>query len=98
MDCVKALRRVKRMACERLKREQQRVVLARWRRAPCPLRERSVAAARGREAQLVLALQTVWARVKVAVCGDKKGDICNKVWIARLRRRTMATLMKFTNS
>ena len=54
------------MACERLKREQQRAVLARWRRAPRPLRERSVAAARGREAQLGFA-----ARVKVAVRGDK---------------------------
>ena len=72
MDCVKVLRRVKRMTCERLEREQQRAVLVRWRRAPCPLRERSVAAARGREAQLGLALQTLWARVKVAVRGDKR--------------------------
>ena len=66
MDCVKVLRRVKRKACERLKREQKRAALARWRKAPCPLRERSVAAARGREAQLGFA-----ARVKVAVRGDK---------------------------
>ena len=51
---------------------QQRAVLARWRRAPCSLRERSVAGASGREAQLGLALQTFWARVKVAVRGDKR--------------------------
>ena len=44
----------------------------RERRAPCPLRERLVAAARGREAQLGLALQTFWARVKVAVRGDTR--------------------------
>ena len=31
MDCVKVLRRLKRMVCERLKRAQQRVALARWR-------------------------------------------------------------------
>ena len=72
LDCVKVLRRVKRMACQRLKREQQRAALTRWRRAPCLLIERSVAAARGREAQLWLPLQTLWARVKVAVRGDKR--------------------------
>ena len=38
-------RRMKRMACERLKRDQQRAALVRWRGAPCPLRERLLAAA-----------------------------------------------------
>ena len=72
MDCVKLLRRMKSMACGRLKRDWQHAALVRWRRAPCPLRERLVAAARGREAQLGLQLRTVWARVKVAVRGDRR--------------------------
>ena len=72
VDCVKALRRLKRTAGERPKREQQRSAFARWPGAPCQLWERSVAVARGREAQLGLALQIFWTRVKVAVRGDKK--------------------------
>ena len=36
------------------------------------MRERSVTVAKGREAQLGLALQIFWARVKVAVRGDKR--------------------------
>ena len=79
MDSVKAPHRVKRMACERLKHMQQRTVLVRWFSAPCPLRERSVAAARGRVAQLALALQTFWARVKVAVRGEKKRHLQESV-------------------
>ena len=38
----------------------------------------------GREAQLGLALQTFWARVKVAVRGDKRRHL-QEIWIARLR-------------
>ena len=67
MDCVKVLCRLIRMVCERLKREQQRAALVRWRGVPCQVRERAVVAARGREAQLGLALQVFGARVKVAV-------------------------------
>ena len=72
MDCVRVLLRMKRLACDRLKRDQQRAALVRWRRKLCPMRERSVTVARGREAQLELALQIFWARVKVAVRGDKR--------------------------
>ena len=72
MDRVKVLRRMKRMACERLKRDHQRAALVRWRRKLCPMTERSVTVARGREAQLGLALQILWARVKVAVRGDRR--------------------------
>ena len=72
MDCVKVLRRLMRMVCERLKREQQRAALVRWRGVPCQMRERAVAAARGREAQLGLALQVFGARVKIAVRRDKR--------------------------
>ena len=35
MDCVKVLRRLMRMVCERLKREQQRAALVGWRGVPC---------------------------------------------------------------
>ena len=72
MDCVKVLHRLMRMVCERLKREQQRAALVRWRGVPCQARDRAVVAARGREAQLCLALQVFGARVKVAVRRDKK--------------------------
>ena len=72
MDCVKVLRRLMRMVSERLKREQQRAALVRWRGVPCQMRERAVAAARGREAQLGLALQVFGARVKIAVRRDKR--------------------------
>ena len=69
MDCVKVLCRLMRMVCcERLKREQQLAALVRWRGVPCQARERPVVAARGREAQLGLAL----LRVKVAVRRDKR--------------------------
>ena len=66
------LRKLKRMAGEGFKREQQRLAFARWRGAPCQLKEHSVAAARGREAQLGLELKIFWARVKVAVRGDNR--------------------------
>ena len=56
----------------RLKREQQRAALVRWRGAPCQMRDRAVAAARDREAQVGLALQVFGARVKVAVRRDKR--------------------------
>ena len=72
MECVKVLRRLKRMVCDRLKREQQRAALVRWRGAPCQARERAVVAARGREAQLCLALQVFGAGVKVTVRREKK--------------------------
>ena len=69
MDCVKVLRRLMRLVC---KREQQRAALVRWRGVPCQARQRAVVAARGREAQLCLALQVFGARVKVAVRRDKR--------------------------
>ena len=72
VDRVKVLRRLMRMVCERLKREQQRAALVRWRGVPCQMRERAVVAARGREAQLGLALQVFAARVKIAVRRDKR--------------------------
>ena len=78
MDCVKVLRRLKRMVCDRLKREQQRAALVRWRGAPCQARERAVVAAKGREAQLCLALQVFGARVKVAVRRDTKDTPARK--------------------
>ena len=55
------------MVCERLKREQQRAALVRWRGVPCQARERAVVAARGREG---LALQVFG--VRVAVRRDKR--------------------------
>ena len=89
MDCAKVLRRLMRMVCERLKREQQRAALVRWRGVPCQVRDRAVVAARGREAQLGLALQVFGARVKVAI-----RSTCKKIWIVRLRQLTMVTWMK----
>ena len=96
VDCVKVLRRLMRMVCERLKREQQRAAFLRWRGVPCQARERAVVAARGREGQLGPALQVFGARVKVAVRRDKKGRTCEKIWIVRLRQPTMVTWMKCT--
>ena len=55
-----------------VKREQQRAALVRWRGAPCQMRERAVAAARGPEAQVGLALEVFAARVKVTVRRDKR--------------------------
>ena len=72
MDCVKVLRRLMRMVCERLKREEQRAALVRWRGVPSQMRERPVAAARGREAQLGLAFQVFGARVKIADRREKR--------------------------
>ena len=58
------------MDCEVLRR--QRAALVIWRGVPCQARERAVVAARGREAQLCLALQVFGARVKVAVRRNKR--------------------------
>ena len=73
MDCVKVLRRMMRMACERLKRDQQSTALVRWRRKPCSMRGTIGDSYQlSRKVQLGLALQIFWARVKVAVRGDKR--------------------------
>ena len=76
MDCVKVLRRLTRMVCERLKREQQRAALVRWRGVPCQARERAVVAARGREAQLGPALPCWFVHFCLFCCGPKL------VWVA----------------
>ena len=90
MDCVKVLRSLMRMVCERLKREQQRAALVRWRGVPCQARERADVAARGREAQLV---------VSKLLFGEREGHTCKKIWIVRLRQPTMVTMtMTMTRS
>ena len=70
----------------------KRAVLARWRRAPCPPRDPSVAACQGREAQLGLALQTFWAPCQGrCLCGKKETSV------RKMLDRAAATLMKFTD-